>query len=449
MIHKYKKNGLNIVLDVDTSTVLTVDELTFEVLDHYEGKTRAEIIASFQEKYSVTELNECLDELDGVKAAGLLFREMNYQRENYANEDLIKALCLHVAHDCNLKCAYCFAAQGDFDGEKLLMPLEVGKKAIDFIIAQSKNRKNLEVDFFGGEPLMNLDVVKQLVVYGKEMAAKNDKQFKFTMTTNGVLLNAETREYLNETMDNIVLSLDGRKEVNDQMRQTVNDQGSFDVIIDNIKAMAKMRGDKDHYVRGTYTHHNLDFAKDVEFLAAKGFKSISVEPVVAEATHDYALTESDLPTIMAEYDALALSYLTRHEAGLHYNFFHFNVDLDHGPCVYKRLSGCGAGKDYVAVTPEGDIYPCHQFVGNEAFKMGDVSNGITNGEIKKIFDAGNLLEKEDCQSCWAKYFCGGGCHANAYNFNGTIMKPHFVSCEIERRRVENAIMISIIEGEQE
>lgn len=450
MIHKYKLNGLNIVLDVDTSTVVTVDDLTYALLDNYEEKTRDEIIGAYQEEYNTKEINECLDELDSLKNDGLLFREINYQRENYANEDLIKALCLHVAHDCNLKCTYCFAAQGDFDGEKILMPLEIGKKAIDFIVEQSKNRENLEIDFFGGEPLMNLDVVKELVIYGNEKAEKHHKKFKYTMTTNGVLLNEETREYLNNTMDNIVLSLDGRKEVNDHMRQTVNDQGSFDVIIDNIKAMAKMRGDRDHYIRGTYTHHNLDFSKDVQFLAEEGFKSISVEPVVAEASYDYALTEADLPVIMEEYDALALAYLKRHEDGLHYNFFHFNVDLDHGPCVYKRLSGCGAGKDYVAVTPEGDIYPCHQFVGNEAFKMGDVNQGIINGEIKKTFDAGNLLGKEDCKTCWVKYFCGGGCHANAYNFNGTIMKPHFVSCEIERRRVENAIMISIIEeGEQE
>jgi len=288
-------------------------------------------------------------------------------------------------------------------------------------------------------------VVKDLVSYGNEAAAKNNKIFKYTMTTNGVLLDAETREYLNEIMDNIVLSLDGRKSVNDHMRKTLNDKGSYDVIIGNIKAMAEMRGDKDHYIRGTYTSHNLDFGKDVQFFAEEGFTSISVEPVVAEPKHDYALTEDDLPAILKEYDDLALTYLKRHEDGFNYNFFHFNVDLDHGPCIYKRISGCGAGKDYVAVTPEGDIYPCHQFVGKEEFKMGDVFKGITNKNIKNIFDAGNLLEKEKCKDCWVKYFCGGGCHANAYNFNGTIMEPHNVSCEIERRRVENAIMISIIE----
>ncbi|KNZ43587.1 thioether cross-link-forming SCIFF peptide maturase [Acetobacterium bakii] len=445
MLHKYQLNGLNIVLDVDTSTVLTVDDLTYGLLDICENKSSEEILVRFGGEYPAADILESLEEIKVLKARGLLFTEVKYVRENYANEDLIKAICLHVAHDCNLKCEYCFAAQGDFDGEKLLMPLEIGKKAIDFIIEQSKNRKNLELDFFGGEPLMNLDVVKALVTYGNEAAAKNNKIFKFTMTTNGVLLNPETMEYLNETMDNIVLSLDGRKEVNDKMRKTVNDKGSYDVIIDNIKKMATMRGDKDHYIRGTYTSNNLDFAKDVQFLAEEGFKSISVEPVVADASMDYALTEADLPIILKEYDDLALTYLKRHEEGLDYNFFHFNVDLDHGPCVYKRLSGCGAGKDYVAVTPEGDIYPCHQFVGKEEFKMGDVFHGITNGNIKKIFDAGNLLEKEKCQECWAKYFCGGGCHANAFNFNGTIMEPHHVSCEIERRRVENAIMISIME----
>ncbi|MGV8905588.1 MAG: thioether cross-link-forming SCIFF peptide maturase [Acetobacterium sp.] len=447
MIHKYELNGMNIVLDVDTSTVLTVDDLTYKLLDECENSSQKEIAEKYVGEYSADEIAECLDEIEELKERGLLFTEVTYSQENFGNEDLIKAMCLHVAHDCNLKCEYCFAAQGDFDGEKLLMPLEIGKKAIDFIIKQSKNRQNLELDFFGGEPLMNLDVVKALVAYGNEVAAQNNKIFKYTMTTNGVLLDEETREYLNETMDNIVLSLDGRKAVNDHMRKTLNDKGSYDVIIDNIKAMAEMRGDKDHYIRGTYTGHNLDFAKDVQFFAEEGFTSISVEPVVAEPKHDYALTEEDLPVILKEYDDLALTYLKRHEAGLNYNFFHFNVDLDHGPCIYKRISGCGAGKDYVAVTPEGDIYPCHQFVGKEEFKMGDVFKGITNVEIKKVFDAGNLLKKEKCQDCWVKYFCGGGCHANAYNFNGTIMEPHHVSCEIERRRVENAIMISIVEGD--
>lgn len=447
MIHQYRLNGLNIVLDVDTSSIMTVDDLTYQILEMYQEKSADEIIKVLENDYKRKEIEECLQEIKDLKAEGLLFSENAYDPKVYGNTDLIKALCLHVAHDCNLKCEYCFAAQGDFDGEKLLMPLEVGKKAMDFLIKQSRNRKNLEIDFFGGEPLMNLSVVKALVDYGNELAQKYDKNIKYTITTNGVLLNEETRNYLNETMENVVLSLDGRKAVNDRMRKTINDRGSFDLIFENIRQMAKLRGHRDHYIRGTYTHHNLDFSKDVEFFAEAGFTSISVEPVVAGPEFDYALTVEDLPKLKDEYDRLALEYLKQGEKGLNYNFFHFNVELDQGPCAYKRLSGCGAGRDYVAVTPEGHIYPCHQFVGQESFIMGDVDQGITNHHIKEIFDAGNLLKKEACQGCWAKYFCGGGCHANAYNFNQTIMEPHFISCELEKRRVENAIMIAIMEDQ--
>ncbi|WKY46823.1 thioether cross-link-forming SCIFF peptide maturase [Eubacteriaceae bacterium ES3] len=448
MIHQYQLNGLNIVLDVDTSSVLTVDELSYEILERYEKNDKEAITQSLSPKYDKEEILEAYREIESLIKEGVLFSKHDYNPAEYGNTDLIKALCLHVAHDCNLKCEYCFAAQGDFEGEKCLMPLEVGKKAIDFLVRQSRNRKNLEIDFFGGEPLMNLEVVKQLVIYGNEVAKANDKNFKYTMTTNGVLLDEKTREYLNDTMDNVVLSLDGRKEVNDQMRKTINDQGSYDVIIENIKKMADLRGYKDHYIRGTFTHHNLDFSEDVRFMAEQGFKSISVEPVVAEPKHDYAIRDEDLEILKKEYDKLALDYLNQEEEGLDYNFFHFNVELDQGPCAYKRLSGCGAGRDYVAVTPQGDIYPCHQFVGDESFKIGDVESGIINHDIKDHFDAGNLLKKESCQSCWAKYFCGGGCHANAYNFNGTIMKPHEISCELEKRRVENAIMIEVIKEEQ-
>jgi len=447
MIHQYRLNGINIVLDVDTSSVLTVDDLSYEILELFEKNSHEEIIEALSPKYKKDEIAEALSEIESLIKEGLLFSRHDYNPAQYGNTDLIKALCLHVAHDCNLKCEYCFAAQGDFEGEKCLMPLEVGKKAIDFLVGQSRHRKNLEIDFFGGEPLMNLDVVKELVLYGNEVAQEKGKNFKYTMTTNGVLLDEEARQYLNDTMDNVVLSLDGRKEINDHMRKTINDQGSFDVIINNIKKMADLRGDKDHYIRGTFTHHNLDFSNDVKFMAQQGFKSISVEPVVAEPVHDYAIREEDLEVLKSEYDKLALDYLNQEKEGLDYNFFHFNVELDQGPCAYKRLSGCGAGRDYVAVTPQGDIYPCHQFVGNESFKMGHVDTGILNHQIKEHFDAGNLLKKDDCQNCWAKYFCGGGCHANAYNFNGTIMKPHQISCELEKRRVENAIMIEIVKGE--
>ncbi|MDO4288520.1 MAG: thioether cross-link-forming SCIFF peptide maturase [Eubacterium sp.] len=447
MIHKFYLNGLYIVLDVESGTVLTVDKMTYDVLDDFGVLSRDEIVEKLKDTYPQDEVLEVILELEMLKAQGLLFTEGNYDPNVYQNHDLIKALCLHVAHDCNLKCNYCFASQGDFNGEKLLMPLEVGKKAIDFIIEQSRDRVNLEVDFFGGEPLMNFNVVKDLVDYARSQEAAHHKKFKFTMTTNGMLLNDEIMAYLDENMDNVVLSLDGRKCVNDNMRRTVNDKGSFDVIIDKIKKMAALReGKKDYYVRGTYTKHNLDFSEDVEFLAQEGFGSISVEPVVAEEKHDYAILKEDVDTICKEYDKLALDYLSRKDRGVDYNFFHFNIDLDHGPCVYKRLSGCGAGRDYVAVTPEGDVYPCHQFVGNEAFKMGDVFSGIAHPEIKEEFGKANLLQKDSCKSCWCRYFCGGGCHANAYNFNQTIMEPYEVACDIERRRVENAIMIHIVEN---
>lgn len=447
MIHKFYLNGLYIVLDVNSGTLLTVDEMTYDVLDRYRKENKETIIQGLKEKYPEDALAEVLDELDALVAQKMLYTENDYDPEIYKNHDLIKALCLHVTHDCNLKCNYCFASQGDFNGEKCLMSLEVGKKAIDFIVEASKDRVNLEVDFFGGEPLMNLEVVKDLVDYARGLEEAHHKHFNFTMTTNGVLLNDDNRQWLDDNMDNIVLSLDGRKEVNDRMRRTVNDKGSYELIVDDIKKMAAMReGKKDYYVRGTYTKYNLDFAKDVDFLAREGFGSISVEPVVTDETKPYALLEEDLPAILAEYDQLALDYLDREKQGLHYNFFHFNVELDGGPCVYKRLSGCGAGRDYVAVTPEGDLYPCHQFVGNTAFKMGSVDMGITNPHIKEEFAKANLLEKDDCSQCWCRFICGGGCHANAYNFNHTVMKPYHVACEIERRRVENALMIGIIEG---
>ena len=447
MIHKFYLNGLYIVLDVNSGTVLTVDEMTYEVLDDYKEMSRDQIVEKLKRKYPEEELLEVILELEMLEEQKMIFTKNDYDPDVYKNHDLVKALCLHVAHDCNLKCNYCFASQGDFNGEKLLMPLEVGKKAIDFIIEQSKDRQNLEVDFFGGEPLMNFDVVKELVDYARSKEESYHKKFKFTITTNGVLLDDENMAYIDENMDNVVLSLDGRKCVNDNMRRTVNDKGSFDIIIDKIKKMAAMReGKKDYYVRGTYTKHNLDFGEDVNFLAEEGFKSISVEPVVAEEEHDYAILREDVDQILAEYDKLALDYLNRHEKGLDYNFFHFNIDLSNGPCVYKRLSGCGAGRDYVAVTPEGESYPCHQLVGNEEFKMGTVDEGIQHPEIKDEFGKANLLQKEKCQSCWCKYFCGGGCHANAYNFNHTVMEPYDVACEIERRRVENAIMINILEG---
>jgi len=447
MIHKYKNRGLNIVLDVDSGAIITVDDLTYDILDFYKEKNSDEIVALLSEKYAPKDILEALDEIALLEADKVLFTEYHYDVQMYKNYDLIKAVCLHVAHDCNLKCNYCFASQGNFNGDPMLMSLEVGKKAIDFLIEQSKERKNLEVDFFGGEPLMNMDVVKALVDYARSKEEKYNKHFNFTITTNAVLLDEENRQYINDNMDNVVLSLDGRKEVHDFMRRTVNDQGSFDIIIDNIKKMVEMReaSNKEYYVRGTFTHYNLDFSKDVEFMAQQGFKSISVEPVVGEEKYDYSFKDEDLEPILKEYDQLADDYLTRKERGVDYSFFHYNIDFEGGPCIYKRLSGCGAGRDYVAVTPEGDVYPCHQFVGDEKFKMGSVFTGINRPDIKEYFGKANLLEKEKCKTCWCHYYCGGGCHANAYNFNGTVMEPYEIACEMEQHRVEDAIAINILE----
>lgn len=450
MIHKFYLNGYYIVLDVASGTLLSVDRMTYDILDDYKLADKAAIVAKWQNRYDLNELAEAVDEIAELEAGGMLYAKDDYDPMVYQNYDLIKSMCLNVAHDCNLRCAYCFASQGDFNGDRDLMPLEVGKKAFDFLVTQSKNRHNLEVDFFGGEPLMNFQVVKNLVAYGRSLEKEYNKRFNFTMTTNAVLLNDENMRWIDDNMNNVVLSLDGRKAVNDHMRKTVSGGGSFDVIIENIKKMAALReaSGKEYYVRGTYTKNNLDFGKDVEFLAEQGFRSVSVEPVVTDETKNYAILEGDVDRIKAEYDRLALAYLDKEAKGLDYLFYHFMVNLDAGPCVYKRISGCGAGRDYVAVTPQGTIYPCHQFVGNDDFIMGNVDEGITNPQIKETFMGANLLKKEGCRECWCRYFCGGGCHANAWNFNHTVMEPYDVSCEIEKRRVENALMIKIVQDER-
>jgi uncharacterized protein len=450
MIHKFYLNGYYIVLDVASGTLLSVDRMTYDILDDYKLADKAAIVAKWRDRYDPVEIAEGVDEIAELEAGGMLYAKDDYDPMVYQNYDLIKSMCLNVAHDCNLRCAYCFASQGDFNGDRDLMPLEVGKKAFDFLVTQSKNRHNLEVDFFGGEPLMNFQVVKNLVAYGRSLEKEYNKRFNFTMTTNAVLLNDENMRWIDDNMNNVVLSLDGRKAVNDHMRKTVSGGGSFDVIIENIKKMAALReaSGKEYYVRGTYTKNNLDFGKDVEFLAKQGFRSVSVEPVVTDETKNYAILEGDVDRIKAEYDRLALAYLDKEAKGLDYLFYHFMVNLDAGPCVYKRISGCGAGRDYVAVTPQGTIYPCHQFVGNADFIMGNVNDGITNPQIKDTFMGANLLKKEACRDCWCRYFCGGGCHANAWNFNHTVMEPYDVSCEIEKRRVENALMIKIVQDER-
>ncbi|WP_069649391.1 thioether cross-link-forming SCIFF peptide maturase [Caloranaerobacter ferrireducens] len=440
-MHMFQMNGKNIVLDVNSGSVHVVDEIVWDIIKLYEDKSLESIINDLKNKYSQTDIIEAYKEIQTLVDNELLFTKEESLDINYNPQNIVKALCLHVAHDCNLKCEYCFASQGDFKGQRLLMPLEVGKRALEFLVENSGNRRNLEVDFFGGEPLMNFDVVKELVKYGRELEKKYNKRFRFTITTNGILLNDDNMKFINENMDNVVLSLDGRKEVNDKMRKTLNGSGSFDIIVPKFLELVKLRGEKLYYVRGTFTSHNLDFSKDVLKLHEIGFDSISVEPVVASPENDYAILEEHLETILNEYEELSSKYIELKKAGKGFEFFHFMIDLNQGPCLIKRVVGCGAGVEYLAVTPEGDLYPCHQFVGNEEFKMGDVFTGVSNEELREKFKKANVLTKSECRECWARFYCSGGCHANAYNFNKDITKPYKIGCEMEKKRIECAISI--------
>ncbi|WP_073196108.1 thioether cross-link-forming SCIFF peptide maturase [Caloranaerobacter azorensis] len=440
-MHMFQMNGKNIVLDVNSGAVHVVDEIVWDIIKLYEDKSLELIIDDLKNKYDESDIVEAYKEIQTLVDNELLFTKEEELDINYNPQNIVKALCLHVAHDCNLKCEYCFASQGDFKGQRLLMPLEVGKRALEFLVENSGNRKNLEVDFFGGEPLMNFDVVKKLVEYGRELEKKYNKRFRFTITTNGILLNDDNMKFINENMDNVVLSLDGRKEVNDRMRKTLNGNGSFDIIVPKFLKLVKLRGDKTYYVRGTFTSYNLDFSKDVLKLHEMGFDSISVEPVVASPENDYAILEEHLETILNEYEKLSSKYIELKKAGKGFEFFHFMIDLNQGPCLIKRVVGCGAGVEYMAVTPEGDLYPCHQFVGDEEFKMGDIFTGVTNEKLREKFKRANVLTKSECKECWARFYCSGGCHANAYNFNKDITKPYKIGCEMEKKRIECAISI--------
>ena len=461
MIHQYKNNGFNIVLDVNSGSVHVVDDVVydvipvaFEALDKgIEEEKLSNIVSnSLKDKYPQADLQEALAEILELKKEGLLGTEDIY--ENYIidfkkRETVVKALCLHIAHDCNLACKYCFAEEGEYHGRRALMSFEVGKKALDFLVANSGNRVNLEVDFFGGEPLMNWQVVKDLVKYGRSLEKPHNKKFRFTLTTNGILLNDEIIEFLNQEMSNVVLSIDGRKEINDLMRPHRGGQGSYDSIVPRFKKVAESRKQMNYYVRGTFTRNNLDFAEDVMHLADLGFKQISVEPVVASPEEDYALREEDIPKLLDEYDRLAVELLKRRKEGRGVNFFHFMIDLKGGPCVAKRLSGCGSGTEYLAVTPWGDFYPCHQFVGKEEFLMGNVDEGITRTDIRDEFKTCNVYAKEKCRNCFAKFYCSGGCAANSYNFHGNINDAYDLGCELQRKRIECAIMIKAALAEQE
>ena len=454
MIHQYRMNGYNIVLDVNSGCVHVVDDVAYDIIALFEEKPRGEIAAAMAEKYpdvSAADIDGILDDVAQMKADGTLFSEDIYADVAFdfkARSTVVKALCLHVTHDCNLACRYCFAEEGEYHGQRALMSFEVGKQALDFLIEHSGNRTNLEVDFFGGEPLMNWDVVKQLVEYGRSREAETGKRFRFTVTTNGVLLNDEMMDFINREMHNVVLSIDGRKQVNDFMRPFRSGKGSYDLILPKFKKMAESRNQQQYYVRGTYTHHNLDFAEDVLHLADEGFEQISVEPVVAPSTADYAIQEADIPALCQEYEKLAEAILARRRAGNGFNFFHFMIDLSGGPCVYKRISGCGAGTEYLAVTPWGDLYPCHQFVGNTDFLLGNVRDGIVNTELRDRFKMVNVYAKDTCKNCFSKFHCSGGCAANAYNFTGDILKPYEIGCELQRKRLECALMIKAAEADK-
>ncbi|PBF90322.1 thioether cross-link-forming SCIFF peptide maturase [Clostridioides difficile] len=446
MIHKFSMNGYNIVLDVNGGAVHVLDDVAYDLLDFYKEKSKEEILEILKSKYQEEKINEAYEEILYLEKEGLLYTEDTYQyHPSFVHrEPVVKALCLNVAHDCNLKCKYCFAAQGDFGGEKELMSFEVGKAAIDYLIANSGSRKNLEIDFFGGEPLMNFEVVKQLVDYGRSVEKDYNKNIRFTITTNGVLLNDEIIDYINENMHNVVLSLDGRKEVNDNMRPTLNDKGSYDITLPRFKKLVEKRAkDKYYYIRGTFTRDNLDFSKDVMHFADLGFKLTSVEPVVGDESNPYALREEDLPKIFEEYEKFAVEYADRQLQGDGFKFFHFMIDLNQGPCVIKRITGCGAGNEYLSVTPNGDIYPCHQFVGNEEFKMANIFDEeiVLPENLKNMFREAHVYTKEECKQCWNKFYCSGGCHANAINFNSDISKPYELGCEMQRKRTECSIMI--------
>ncbi len=451
MVHQYKNNGYNIVLDVNSGAIHVVDDVTYDVIALYEDHEAEEIVSALKDTYDPALIRECLEEVKELADSEQLFTKDEY--EDYIMDfkkrpTVVKALCLHIAHDCNLACRYCFAEEGEYHGRRELMSFEVGKAALDFLIANSGSRKNLEVDFFGGEPLMNFQVVKDLVAYGREQEKIHDKNFRFTLTTNGVLLDDDIMEFANREMSNVVLSVDGRKEVHDFMRPSRNGKGSYDLIVPKFQKFAESRHQDRYYVRGTFTHHNLDFSKDVLHLADLGFEQISVEPVVAPPEMDYAIQEADLPKLFAEYDALAAEMVKRKKEGKDFNFFHFMIDLEGGPCVAKRLSGCGSGTEYLAVTPWGDLYPCHQFVGNEDFKMGNVWDGVENTQLRDEFKCCNVYAKEKCRNCFAKFYCSGGCAANSYNFHGKITDAYDIGCELQKKRIECAIMIKAAEAEQ-
>jgi len=458
MIHQYKLGGYNIVLDVYSGSVHVVDEVAYDVIGMFEQMSEDEIVKAILEKYkdrpdvTEAEVRECISDVCALRDAHKLFTPDPYASLAFdlkKKSNVIKALCLHVAHTCNLNCSYCFASQGKYKGERGLMSLDVGKRALDFLVENSGTRENLEVDFFGGEPLMNWDVVKEIVRYGRSIEKEKGKNFRFTLTTNGVLVDDDVIEFSNREMHNVVMSIDGRKEVHDYYRKDLAGNGSYDRIIPKFRKFAMSRGDTGYYVRGTYTHRNVDFTNDLFHLADLGFTQLSMEPVVCAPTDPEALTEEDFPKLCEQYEILAKEMIKRKKEGRELTFYHYMIDLSHGPCIYKRISGCGSGTEYMAVTPWGDLYPCHQFVGDEKYLMGNIWDGVTNEAVRDEFKKCNVYSRRECDDCWARLYCSGGCAANAYHATGSITGVYEYGCRLFKKRMECAIMMKVAEAQKD
>lgn len=450
MIHQYKFGEYNIVIDVCSGALHIVDDPTYDIISMFEASNRDTVISKTAEKYkdiSLDEIEECYAQVAGLKESGKLFTEDTFEPMagtlKAKTSGVVKALCLHIAHTCNLNCSYCFASQGKYHGERALMSFEVGKRALDFLIENSGTRRNLEVDFFGGEPLMNFDVVKKLVEYARSIEKEKNKNFRFTLTTNGVLVDKDVIDFANREMSNVVLSLDGRKEVHDLYRVDYSGNGSWDKIVPKFQEFVKARGGKNYYMRGTFTHANPDFLEDIKTMLDLGFTELSMEPVVAAEGDPAALTEADKPIVLKQYEELARLMLKRDKEGRPFTFYHYMIDLKGGPCIYKRISGCGSGTEYMAVTPWGDLYPCHQFVGDEKFKLGDIWKGVDNTAVQNEFASCNVYAREDCRDCWAKLYCSGGCAANAYHSTGSVRGIYKYGCDLFRKRMECAIAVAV------
>ncbi|MCR5489104.1 MAG: thioether cross-link-forming SCIFF peptide maturase [Saccharofermentans sp.] len=449
MIHCYQFEGLNIVLDVFSGSIHMTDPVAFDMIRWYETEPAEAVMTKAMEVHKITreDAEECIADIDKLKEEGKLYVPDKYAHlaKDYRKKRFsIKALCLHVAHTCNLNCSYCFASQGKYHGERALMSLETGKRAIDFLIENSGYHKNLDIDFFGGEPLMNWDVCKELVKYGREQEKIHGKNIRFTLTTNGVLLNDEVTEFCNKEMHNVVLSLDGRKEVNDRFRVDMAGNGSYDRIVPNFQKFVEKRGSKSYYMRGTFTHHNTDFVNDIKHMLDLGFTELSMEPVVTDPSSPSALTEEDLPVLFEQYEELARLMVKRYNEGKPFTFYHYMLDLTCGPCIYKRVAGCGSGTEYLAVTPWGDLYPCHQFVGDPNYKMGDIYTGVTATETRDKFASCNAYSRPECNDCWAKLYCSGGCAANSYHATGDIQGVYEYGCKLFKKRIECAIAVKLL-----